>query len=113
MRRPRFDEHAPYYRGYVDRVPDGDVIEQLALQLEATPAALSDLDDARACFRYAPGKWSLKELLGHIVDTERIFQVRFLRLVRGDETPLPGFDQDPYIENAGFDRRPMGELLEE
>lgn len=113
MRRPTSDEYAPWYRLYVDRVPDGDVIERLASQTETTWGLLEGLDNAQALFRYAPGKWSLKELLGHVVDTERIFQVRFLRLVRGDTTPLPGFDQDPYIENASFDRRPMEALLEE
>ena len=113
MRRPQSDEHAPYYRGYVDRVPDGDVIAQLEVQVEGTCAALEGLDEEQAAFRYAPGKWSLKELLGHVVDTERIFQGRFLRIGRGDETPLPGFDQDPYIESAGFDRRSMGDLLAE
>ena len=113
MRRPNPLEHASYYRGYVDRVPEGCVVEQLAAQVEVTNALLADLDDEQALFRYAPDKWSLKELLGHVVDTERIFQVRLLRIVRGDETPLPGFEQDPYIESAGFDRRPMAELLEE
>lgn len=111
MRRPRPGEYAPYYRTYVDRVPQGDVLDPLAR--EAAHAALLGLDDRQAGFRYAPGKWSLKELLGHVVDTERIFQVRFLRIVRGDETPLPGFEQDPYIEHGGFDGRSIGSLREE
>ncbi len=113
MRRPKPDEYAPYYRRYVDLVPEGDVGEQLASQAGTTCALLEGLDDEGARFRYAPDKWSLKELLGHIVDCERIFSVRFLRLIRGDATPLPGFEQDPYIASADFDRRPMAELLAE
>lgn len=113
MRHPRPEEYAGYYAQYVDRTPPGDVLEQLATQLDDTAAILADLGEERARYRYAPGKWSVNEVIGHITDCERVFAYRALRLARGDETPLPGFEQDPYVEGASFDARSMADLLDE
>lgn len=111
--RPQVGEHHAYYRGYVDLVPDGDILEQLALQIADSLAFLSDVDEQRSMFRYAPGKWSIKEVVGHLMDSERIFGYRALRIARGDTTPLEGFDQEALIKGAHFDARPWDELLRE
>ncbi len=112
-RRPGADEFAAFYRGYVEAVPAGDILEILSRNLDETLATLRGLDEERAGFRYAPGKWSLREVLGHIVDSERVFAYRALRIARDDATPLPGFDQDDYVRAAGFERRPFPGLLGE
>ncbi len=109
--RPDPSEYAPYFGRYIDHVPDGPILGKLtANPLEA---ALRAVSDEAASVRPAPGKWSLKEVLGHVIDTERIMSVRALRIARGDQTPLAGFDQDPYVENANFRERTMESLLEE
>lgn len=111
--RPGPDDYAAYYGRYVERVPAGDLLaflESQALDLEGLAAQFGD---ARGGHRYAPGKWSVKDVLGHLVDTERIQACRLLRIARGDTTPLPGFDMDAYVGAAGADQRPMDGLLEE
>ncbi|HEX8098142.1 MAG TPA: DinB family protein [Pyrinomonadaceae bacterium] len=111
--RPGQSEYAPYYQGYVSQVPEGDVIETLARQSDETLALLRGLSEEQGSSRYAPGKWSVKEVVGHLVDAERVFACRALRFARGDSTPLPGFDQDVYVRNAGFDRLKLGDLADE
>ncbi len=111
--RPAAPEHAPYYAKYIALVPGGDVVGLLRAQAGETRALLAALDDARAVARYAPGKWSVKEVLGHVADSERVFAYRALRIARGDATPLPGFEQDDYVVSGGFDRRPLADLVEE
>jgi hypothetical protein len=113
LARPEADEYAPFYAGYVARVPEGDVLELLARQAEDTQALLSSLEPDRASYRYAPDKWSVTEVVGHLCDAERIFSYRALRFARGDETPLPGFDEQAYVPNAGFDRRGLPDVLGE
>ena len=98
--RPSPEEFAPYYARYIDLVPEGDLVETLELQMSQTMALLAPVPEERAGFRYAEGKWSLAEVLGHINDTERIMACRALRIARGDRTPLPGFDQDPYVTTS-------------
>lgn len=110
---PEASEYAPYYGKYVSLVPEGDILATLAEQMEATQRLLSGIDEGHAGFRYAEGKWSIKELVGHVIDAERIFAYRALRIARNDATPLAGFDQDPYIENASFDAYPLSELARE
>ena len=95
--RPAIDEAAAYYQTYIAEVGGDNIGEQLAEQLSQVERLFSRLDDATALSRYAPGKWSIKELLGHLNDAERIFSYRLLRISRGDSTPLPGFDQNPYV----------------
>ena len=111
--RPDASEYADYYQRYISLVADGDILETLAVQLSDSLTLLSDLDEEQTLFRYAPEKWSIKETVGHLMDTERVFGYRALRFARGDETRLPGVDQDLLIKVAHFDERPWGELLRE
>lgn len=110
---PAPDEYAPFYAGYVAAVAGEDVRALLARQLPALDAACAALSEEGALHRYAPGKWSIKEVVGHLADTERVFSYRALRVARGDATPLPGFDENAFVAAAGSDRRPLGELLDE
>lgn len=111
--RPGTDEAAPYYQTYIAEVGGDNIGEQLVEQLSRIERLFSRLDDAAALSRYAPGKWSIKELLGHLNDSERIFSYRLLRISRGDSTPLPGFDQNPYVVAGRFDERPLIDLVAE
>lgn len=111
--KPDASEHAPYYSRYVALVADGDILGTLAGQIGGTLAELRKIPEADSLKRYAAGKWSVREVVGHMIDTERIFAYRALRFARNDCTPLPGFEQDDYIPAAQFDRRPWADLLEE
>jgi hypothetical protein len=111
--RPAHGEYSEYYAKYVDRVPEGDIVAILATQLDDTLALLRELTDEQACSAYAPEKWSVKEVVGHIADTERVFAYRMLRIARGDGTPLPGFDENEYVPAGNFDGRPLASLLAE
>jgi hypothetical protein len=111
--RPDETEYDPYYGKYVSLVPAGDVVAVLGSQIEETLALLRSVPEERARFRYAPGKWSVKELVGHLIDTERIFSYRALRFARDDRTPLPGYEQDDYVRGGSFDAVPLDELAAE
>jgi uncharacterized damage-inducible protein DinB len=111
--RPRPGEYSPYFDRYLEPLPDGDVLALLRLQGEQTSARLLGVPAALGAHRYAPGKWSVRQVIGHIVDTERVFTYRALRFSRGDATPLPGFEQDDYVENGGFDDRAVTDLVKE
>lgn len=111
-RRPAAEEHAPYYGRYIDLVPEEDICAALAAQAEETQRMLSSIGAERAGFRYAPGKWSIKEVIGHVTDSERVFGFRALAIARGETTPLPGFDENEYVRNAGFDRCSLDELAD-
>jgi uncharacterized damage-inducible protein DinB len=111
--RPDKSEYLPYYEKYVALVPAGDIIETLRRQSGDTLALLGSLDEARAGYAYEPGKWSIKGVVGHVIDTERIFAYRALRFARGDQTPLPGYDQDEYGRAANFDARTLADLTDE
>lgn len=110
LARPAADEHHPYYGRYVARVVGDDALVPLTEQLAGTLSLLARVDEPRAAFRYAPGKWSVKEVIGHMVDTERVFAYRALCFARGDATKLPGFDEDAYVERAGSDERALADL---
>jgi hypothetical protein len=110
--RPDASEYAPYYGAYIDQV-SGELIAVLSAESKRTLALLGGIDEQRALYRYAEGKWSVKEVVGHIIDAERIFSYRALRFARNDLTPLPGFDQNPYVLTANFDRIPLPELAAE
>ncbi|HEX9000196.1 MAG TPA: DinB family protein [Blastocatellia bacterium] len=110
---PAKDEYAPYYEKYTSLVPEGDIVAALEQQPAATLALLRSLSEEQGNHRYAPEKWSIKELVGHVIDTERIFAYRALRIARGDTTPLPGFEQDGYITNGNFDARRLSDLAAE
>ncbi len=109
--RPEADEIPPHFVGYISKVTESDPVAALAAQIDVTAALLRGLSEADALQRYAPGKWSVKEVVGHLADTERIMAYRALRVARGDETPLPGFDENAYVPPAKFDARPLADLL--
>ena len=109
---PNADEYAPFFAGYVERVPDGSILTILQNQLEATYALLSPLDRAKALARPTPEDWNILEVLGHITDGEQVFAYRSLTIARGDTTALPGFDQDDYVHAAHFSDRTLEDLLD-
>ena len=111
MQRPAADEYAPFYETYISKVPDGDVIDLLAEQIRATEALLIDLPEERARHRYAPEKWSVKEVIGHMTDTERVMSYRALCVARGDQTPLPKFDENAFVAAANFDEIAVPDLV--
>jgi len=113
MARPLDSEYADYYRTYTSKVPEGNVLETLRRQHEETQELLAGLDNSQAEHRYAPGKWSIKEVVGHLVDTERIFAHRALTFARQDRSPLPGMDQDEYVAHGKFDQRSLEDLMAE
>ena len=111
--RPQADEHDPYYSAYIDRIKEADVIDVLRRQQVASEAVLMGLADEAGNFRYAPDKWSVKEVVGHLSDTERVFAYRALCIARGEIQSLPGMDQDIYVAGASFDTRGMDSLAAE
>lgn len=111
--RPATGEYLPYYSRYIDRVPDGDVVLTLSSQIRETLALLRSLPESVATYRYAPGKWSVNEMVGHMIDTEKIFAYRALRFGRGDKTPVPGYEQDDYVRGSSFNSYPLAELADE
>jgi uncharacterized damage-inducible protein DinB len=113
IQRPATTEYAPYFARYVDRVPDGDIVAHLRENGAVLNATLASLDEARGEFRPAEGKWSIRVMLGHLMDVERVFVYRALCIARGDTTPLPGFDQDDYAARAGSDARRLSDLRDE
>jgi DinB superfamily len=113
LERPPATEYAPYQAGYVACVPDGDIFEILSRQGAEFPAFLRSLGEARSSHRYAPGKWTIKEMIGHVNDTERVLAYRALRFARGDETPLPSFEQDQYVPMGNFGARTLASLADE
>lgn len=110
---PETDEYAPYYGRYISQVPAGDLVEVMEAQAAAFTGCLGGLDEAAANFRYAPGKWTLKEIVGHLADTERVFVYRALSLARGDSSPLPGVEPDAWMPQARFQDRSLDGLLGE
>jgi hypothetical protein len=110
---PSSDEYAPYYDTYVRLLPGDDILDILESQLHETLLLLRGLSEEQAAFSYADGKWSVKEVIGHIIDTERVFAYRGLCFARGDSTPLPGFEQDDYVLGAEFNTRSVESLAGE
>ena len=108
--RPAADEHAPYYARYIDLVPDVDLLDYLQRQMEGTAAFFRAIRPALHGHRYAEGKWSIREMVGHVADTERIFAYRALRFARADQTPLAGFDENAYVPAANADARDLDSL---
>lgn len=110
---PGADEYAPFYAGYVASVRDEDVLYVLAMQPAELRRMCGDLSEREALARYAPGKWSVKEVVGHVTDAERVFAYRAFRIGRGDATPLAGFDENAYVVAAESEHRSLAELLGE
>ncbi len=112
-RRPSADEYAPFYAGYVSLVPETDLQPVLEAQIEEIRRAAAAVPAARETFRYSPGKWSVREVFGHMADAERLFAYRALSIARGNDVELPGFDENASMEPARFDQRPLASLVEE
>jgi len=110
--RPQADEFPIFYKGYIDMVGD-DVLAELESQTSSFPKFLSSISEEKACYAYAEGKWTIKELVGHILDTERIMSYRALRFARQDATALPGFDENDYVKYAHFADRSLQSLVDE
>jgi DinB superfamily len=111
--RPQPGEYAPYYEKYVSLVPDQDILATLEKQSTETVELLSARAEAEGGLCYAPGKWSVKEVLGHVIDTERIFSYRALRIARNDKTPIEGYEQDDYVKYGPFGKCSLAALIEE
>lgn len=111
---PTTHEYAPFYGDYIQRATQrGDVFAALTLQIDELHAALDALTDAQACFKPGPAEWSIKEVIGHLIDGERVFSYRLLRISRNDPKPLTGFEQEDYVREAGFDRYALSDLVRE
>lgn len=110
---PAADEYAPYYGRYIAQVPTGDILHQLDRQREDVLARFRGVPESKGAHRYAPGKWSVRQVVCHLSDTERIMAYRALRIARGDATPLPGFDENAYAPESGADAVPLAELVAE
>jgi len=111
--RPDVTEYAEFYENYITRVPDGPLLDFLAIQPGHYRQLLGSLSDEQAAAPTAPGKWSIKQILGHLCDAERVITYRALRFARGDEKELHGFEQDDYVREAGSNSRSLEELLSE
>lgn len=109
---PQPDEYAPFYAPYVARVPEEAILPVLEGQLGEIRRLVEAVPPDRESFRYAPAKWSVREVVGHLADAERLFGYRALALARGGREPLPGFDENGAVEQAGFDTVPLGELAD-
>ena len=105
--RPEATEFPPFYAGYVAKVPTGDILAIVRDAKDELASTLGSIQESKGGYRYAEGKWTVKTVLGHMVDAERIFSYRALRIARGDATPLPGFEENDYATTAGSDARPV------
>lgn len=113
IRRPNKDECAQFFHNYVKEVPDQDIFQVLSEQQEEVARLFQSLNKHRALFRYAEKKWSIKEVLGHMIDAERVFSYRAMCIARSDSGPLPAMDENHYVENGLFDMRPLASLSHE
>jgi hypothetical protein len=111
VRRLHDNAHAEFYRGYVGLVPEDDILTVLARQPEEIRTLASRVPRDRESFRYGAGKWSIREVIGHMTDAERVFGYRAFCISRGDQATLPGFDENEYVAASGYDRRPLGQLV--
>jgi hypothetical protein len=111
--RPAADEHIEYYGKYIALVREADAIAALRAEVDDTLALLRTIPEAQGSQRYAPGKWSIRQVVAHLIDDERVFAYRALRFARADETPVPGFDEVTYAESAGADQRTLRSLVDE
>lgn len=113
MQRPSPDEYDSMFEAYVNRVAEGSVVDQLRHQVERSRMLFQGLSEEQGNFAYAPDKWSVKRLLQHLTDGERMFCYRAMCIARGDTVELPGFDEVPYAENDGSEARTLTSILED
>ena len=112
-RRPTPAEYNEYYHGYVRLVPEGDIIDILGEQRAALQQLIGAIPEERSDYRYAPGKWTTRQVIGHVIDAEWVFVTRALWFARAVPTPLPGMDQDEFMAGANFADRSLARLAEE
>jgi len=108
--RPDVGDYAPYYERYIKLIEGDDILKILNDQSKKTQDVLNSFSEHKGNFRYAEGKWTVKEVVGHLLDTERVFAYRALCIARGEKKSLPGFDQDDYVKDGNFNRRDLFEL---
>lgn len=113
MKRPELNEYAEYYHTYVRQIPEGDIISTLQEQIESTRQFLENIPEAKGDYRYAPGKWSVKDVVGHVLDIERVFAFRALMFARNDPGPFPSVEQDDIVRAANFGARTLQDLTQE
>lgn len=113
LKRPDPSEYDPFYATYIDRVPEGDIVALMTSELDQTLALLRGVRPQDETFRYAVGKWSIREVVGHLIDAERMFAYRALVFARGDAGPLPGMDQNEWADASKAGLRPLAGLLDE
>ena len=111
--RPEAHEYAPFYAGYIALVPGDDAVAALEAQRLHMMQLLSARSEREGNFRYGPDKWSVKEVVGHLADAERVFTYRAMRIARGDQTPLAAFEQNDYVKNGAFGDRRLADLADE
>lgn len=111
--RPASNEHAEHFAGYIGQVPDGDLVQTLERHGKEFVDFLRKIPESRGDFAYGEGKWTIKEVIGHLSDSERVFSYRAMRIGRGDTTALPGFDEKVWVPNSGARGRTLGDLIEE
>ncbi len=111
--RPESTEHSPYLSRYIDLVPEEDVVGAVEWQGRETAALLARLSEEKAAFRYAPEKWSVKQVIGHVTDAERVFAYRLMSIARGETRLLAGFDEQEYVRHANFDDRSLADLVDD
>jgi uncharacterized damage-inducible protein DinB len=113
MQRPNEGEYAPYYNTYISKVPEGNIIDLLTQQIDSVKDTFKNISEEKSLYRYAPDKWSIRQVLGHINDGEHIFPYRALRFSRNDKNNLSGFNQDEFAKESNFDNITLANLLEE
>ena len=113
MYRPSAHEYPAYFDRYISLVPEGEILTTLNKQAETTIGFLSNLSEEVSAYRYEPGKWSVKEVIGHVIDTERVFNYRALCFARGDQSKLPSFDQDKFAAAANYKDRSLLDIIDE
>ncbi len=111
--RPVETEYPSFYGNYVRKVGDGDIVRSMREQVRETTGFLRGIPESRAGHRYEPGKWSIREVVGHVCDSERVFSYRAVRIARGDTTPLPGFDEKDFVARSSLDKRSLDSLVDE
>jgi len=111
--RPSEKDYASYYKGYISQIKGDDILNILEKQLNTATKFLNSIPEGKGNYAYAEGKWSVKEVLGHVIDCERIFATRALCIARGEKQSLPGFEQDDYVQEAKFNKRTLKDFIDE
>ncbi len=111
--RPRTGDNNPYYDRYISLIGDGDIIETLEEQRKTSEKSLNTFTEEQGNYSYANGKWTVKEVLGHVIDTERIMAYRALAFARNEDQSLPGFEQDDYVAESNFNKRSLVDMINE